>query len=116
MAQSREDIQKVIASLREGDTVRVQWDDNGNLSTETGQVWDAPGTNFFGLGPDLLNPTDKELVGIKVTKRAPVSPPIRQPAVGAVAAGSAGSEESEEQPAANGSVAAAATRARRAAP
>lgn len=85
MAQSREDIAKVIASLREGDTVRVQWNDNDNLSTETGQVWDAPGTNFFGLGPDLLNPTDKELVGIKITKRAPVSPPIKQPPVGAVA-------------------------------
>lgn len=89
MAQSREDIAKVIASLREGDTVRVQWNDNDNLSTETGQVWDAPGTNFFGLGPDLLNPTDKELVGIKITKRAPVSPPIKQPPVGSVAVFSA---------------------------
>ena len=83
MAQTRTQIGEVIASLNAGDEVRVTWLKSGNTSVETGKVWDPPTSAYWGLGPDLLNPADLELVGIRVTKRVAILAP--EPPVGSVA-------------------------------
>lgn len=84
MAQTRTQIGEVIAGLNVGDSVQVTWSKSGNQSTETGVVWQPPSPAVhLGLGPDLLNPADTELVGIAVTSRAPIQ--VSQPPIGAVA-------------------------------
>jgi hypothetical protein len=84
MAQTRTQIGIVIAGLVVGDSVEVIWEKSGNRSVEEGKVWQPPSTNYLGIGPDLLNPTDTELVNIVVTQKAPVQVPL-QPAIGSVA-------------------------------
>lgn len=83
MAMTRPEIAAVIASLNVGDTVEVNWTDGVNTSTETGLVWQPTDSPYFGLGPDLLNPDDLELVGIRVTQRSLAIAP--QPPLGSVA-------------------------------
>jgi hypothetical protein len=83
MAQTREQISNIIASLNAGDEVRVTWLKSDNTSVETGKVWNPPDSPYWGLGPDLLNPTDLQLVGIRVVKRSTVLTP--EPPLGSVA-------------------------------
>lgn len=83
MAQTRAKIADIIASLGVGDTVRVVWSKNKNQSVETGKVWNPGNSEFFGLGPDLLNPEDPELISIEVLTKAPVV--SSQPPMGSVA-------------------------------
>lgn len=83
MSRDQTKITNTINSLNEGDEVRVAWAKNGNRSVEAGKVWNPADSNYWGLGPDLLNPTDPELMAITVTKRAPDN--ASQPALGALA-------------------------------
>jgi hypothetical protein len=84
---TRQQIADTIASLQIGDAVIVSWADSANnginKSSEAGKVWQPPDSNFLGVGPDLLDPDDPELVGITVVSRSPVV--IPQPPIGSVA-------------------------------
>lgn len=83
MSRDQTKITNTINSLNEGDEVRVAWAKNGNRSVEAGKVWNPADSNYWGLGPDLLNPTDPQLISITVTKRAPDN--ASQPALGTLA-------------------------------
>lgn len=85
MAQTRQQIAEIIESLRVGDAVVVVWQDANSQarSTEAGGVWQPTDNDYLGLGPDLLDPEDTELINITVVSRAPVT--VSQPPVGAVA-------------------------------
>jgi hypothetical protein len=84
MAQTREQIAEFIASLGVGDVVEVQWSKDGNRSKEEGKVWQPPDSEYLGLGPDLLDPNDLELVNIALLSKAPITIPP-QPPSGSVA-------------------------------
>jgi len=83
MAQSRQQIAFIISRLTIGDRVEVIWNRSGNRSTEVGKVWLPDGDDIFGLGPDLLDPDDPELINIKILKKAEVV--VTEPPVGSVA-------------------------------
>lgn len=83
MARNQSKITEVINSLNEGDEVSVAWAKSTHQSLETGKVWNPADSEYWGLGPDLLNPTDTQLQSITVTKRAPGG--SSQPAVGSLA-------------------------------
>lgn len=84
MAMTREQIAAFIAGLNVGDVIEVTWDRSGNRSIEQGKVWQPPSPNtYLGLGPDLLNPNDLELVDIGIFSRAPIE--VAQPPLGSVA-------------------------------
>lgn len=83
MAQTRAQIAGIIGSLRQGDEVKVTWRDGVNQSIESGPVWNPSDSVYWGLGPDVLNPDDPEIIDIQVTKRSPVV--VAEPPVGAVA-------------------------------
>jgi len=83
MAMSRGKIAEIIEGPNAGDLVKVGWRDGVNESIETGKVWEPTDSEFFGLGPDLLDPADENLVSIVVTKKNPIVVP--EPAVGSVA-------------------------------
>jgi hypothetical protein len=83
MAQTREQIAQIIGSLRQGDEVKVTWRDGVNQSIETGAVWNPSDSVFWGLGPDVLDPDDPEILDIQVTKRSPVV--VAEPPMGSVA-------------------------------
>lgn len=80
---TRTKIAEIISSLGVGDSVRVVWSKNGNKSVEAGKVWNPGNSQFFGLGPDLLDPADTELISIEIVTKAPVT--SSQPALGSVA-------------------------------
>jgi hypothetical protein len=82
MAQTSEQIAQIIGSLRQGDEVKVTWRDGVNQSIETGAVWNPSDSEFWGLGPDVLNPDDPEILDIQVTKRSPVV--VAEPPAGSV--------------------------------
>lgn len=83
MAMTRAQIATVIAGLGIGDTVEVIWQDGANTSTETGIVWQPPDSDYLGLGPDILDPNDTQLVNIAVKQKNPITYP--QPSLGSVA-------------------------------
>jgi hypothetical protein len=83
MAQTRGQIAQIIGSLRLGDEVKVTWKDGVNQSIETGTIWNPSDSIYWGLGPDVLNPDDLEIIDIQITKRSPVV--VAEPAMGAVA-------------------------------
>ena len=80
---TREQIAAFIAGLNVGDIIEVIWEKSGNRSVEHGPVWQPSGTPYLGLGPDLLNPSDTELVDIGIFSRAPIE--VAQPPLGSVA-------------------------------
>ena len=84
MAMTREQIAAFIAGLNVGDVIEVTWDRSGNRSIEQGKVWQPPSPNtYLGLGPDLLDPNDLELVDIGIFTKAPIE--VSQPPLGSVA-------------------------------
>jgi hypothetical protein len=83
MAQTRGQIAQLIGSLQQGDEVKVTWRDGVNQSIETGTIWNPSDSVYWGLGPDVLNPDDPEIIDIQVTKRSPVV--VAEPPLGAVA-------------------------------